>query len=638
MQNKQKSENYENLGGINLKASAYLTGPREALAIYNFDFSTPGDLTGRPGSTQYFSATFGGSQITGLYEYNKFSGFSQILVSHTGGLWTGIDNSVTGVSIGNLGNTQLVVIRNFIPSGKLNQIVNPEFFDSNKWDFTTFVDHLFMADGRSFLKYNGSSFYHYSLPRAASTSGNTGAVGTTGVAAGIYSFLYAYLNNRGFIGPALYQDNIGPLGISDVITLSAVGPTYPGFGITAVLVYAAYGLSTVPLDRSAFSLFATFPISGATTQTFNGVQVSGLISGGGAQQPNNYIIPWESGASTVGNDIYYTMAVNKPRFLEVYKNQLMMSGFSNQPSTVWFSDVGEPEGIEADFSFEVRTNDGDRVTNMTNYGNRLVVFKELSMHELLGDNPENFDLREISLQYGCLNNRAACSFSGRLWFLDRKGIAEYTGGEPKIISEKIEDVFNRMSLTNARNTAQMIFMKNRNEVWTIIPIDGSTVNNLLIIYDLISDQWAFWDGPQVAIMAKMIGRNGSETSFFGDYRNRVNTFGISFFGDNGVGFTSLVKGRYEHPDGQSTEKVFMQLFVNADSMAGNATLSIQTRLRANYGASYQVAATLVLNTFQDRQNFSIPGKALSVELSFFSATDSMRLHGYALEYRFQRSV
>ena len=67
---KLKSENYQNFGGINSKASPYLTSPIEFLDIINFDFQTPGSLCERWGSTQYIGQTFAG-KISSLTEYVK---------------------------------------------------------------------------------------------------------------------------------------------------------------------------------------------------------------------------------------------------------------------------------------------------------------------------------------------------------------------------------------------------------------------------------------------------------------------------------------------------------------------------------------------------------------------------------------
>ena len=44
-----------------------------------------------------------------------------------------------------------------------------------------------------------------------------------------------------------------------------------------------------------------------------------------------------------------------------------MAGFSAQPSRVYWSNIGEPEGVDPSFFAEFRTNDGDRLTGLKVY-------------------------------------------------------------------------------------------------------------------------------------------------------------------------------------------------------------------------------------------------------------------------------
>lgn len=630
-----KTDHYAALGGVNTKSSQYLTGPTEALAIYNFDASRLGDLTGRPGSTQYLSATFSGTGILGLSEFTRLNGYSKIFIANPGGMWLAQDNSVSGISLGNMAVNQTF---SFVLDGLGTigyQTIPAVTFGQNQWDFTTFVDHHFFCDGSAFLKFNGTTQTFWGLPDCIFFNNQLGWTGT-GSSLGYYYLAFAYVNERGFIGPATIANNVtGPTAGVAVIQ----GSTYPvGFGISAIAVYTYFNptlsfqeLSTVFGKPNAnFRLFTLIPPGVTTVLGANPYNANGEI-------PNEYYSYGQTGRLPGPSPALFEH-VQVPKFQEIFQNHLFWAGSSQFPSSAYFSDIGEPEGWNPEWEFEFRTNDGDKITAMKVYGNRLIVGKELSLHEVNGNDAENFLLREISTDYGIINNRSCCTWEGRFWFLDRKGVCQYTGSLPEIVSDKIEDIFARMNLTAAKTQAQMIYMKNRDEIWTLIPIDGSSVNNIIVIYDINANSWYFWDGPNISILAKMIGRFGVETSFYGDYSNRVNYFGTSFFGDNGVGFTSLVKFPYESQMGNSIEKFYRRLFVNADSLAGNATLTIQTRLRANYGSSIQVSGSLILSQFQNAQNFGIPAKSLSVELSHFSAVDSIRLHGYALEHRWLRNT
>jgi hypothetical protein len=77
---KIKSETYSQLGGINVKASAYVNTIQEMRDITNLNFFVPGSLTKRPGTTAALSATVIG-RITGLYEFQKLNGASYLIAT-----------------------------------------------------------------------------------------------------------------------------------------------------------------------------------------------------------------------------------------------------------------------------------------------------------------------------------------------------------------------------------------------------------------------------------------------------------------------------------------------------------------------------------------------------------------------------
>jgi hypothetical protein len=116
-----------------------------------------------------------------------------------------------------------------------------------------------------------------------------------------------------------------------------------------------------------------------------------------------------------------------PKYMEIYNNQLFMAGFSGFLSTAYWSEIGEPEGVDPTFNAEFRTNDGDQIRGLKTYEGSLIVAKERSFHRIVGDNPSNFLLQEISDQYGCVSNRTMITFENNLLFLDPKGVVQYTG-------------------------------------------------------------------------------------------------------------------------------------------------------------------------------------------------------------------
>lgn len=678
MEPRFKSENYENLGGINTKASQYLTGPREFLQLYNYDFSVPGSLTKRPGSTQYIGQTFVG-KITGLAEFSQSSGFSQFVVSATGGIWAGSTRgTLQGLSMQAFGTTMgYGNPGNYSPAYLLSgggaagpwastggapyyddgwMFSNPGYLGSSLVDSVIFQDRLFLSNGSVFAKYDGSTLYRWGFPRpqveSASSQGTSTGAATGYFPAGfIYYLAAAYVNSRNVVGPPSVIAKFNAIGGASAQELLVTLSAPEEYGIKGAWIYLARGATTVSNDSlpnmSQFQFWKSFTL---TVGTSNNVQFGyiGLTNGAlptGTTFASSYFPLGETfatgavsatGFSSTSARYQLNNAAN-PRYLEIFSNRLFMAGWNDNPSRVWFSELAEPELVDPTYFFEARTQDGDVITCMKSYYNKLLIFKYRSTHELSGDGPSNFSLRQITEEYGCLNNRCAITFEGRCWYLDKKGIVEYNGNNPLLVSWKVEEKFQAMNQTAAISEAVMCYVKSRNEIWCAIPVNGSTVNNLTIVYDLVTQSWTYWDGFNPGFFNSMRGPLTQEAGFYGDYSGRVNYFDTQFYGDNGAGITCLIKSRFEAPLGQSSEKQFRRLFINADSLTG-ATLSMGVNLYSNYATTIAYGFTAVQNAFQKYSDFGVSAKSLAIQISHFSAVDALRLHGYTLEYRFQRSA
>jgi hypothetical protein len=743
MNQKLKSENYQNFGGVNSKVSPHLTGPMEFLDLKNLDFQTPGSLTHRWGSTQYVGQTFAGP-INSLFEFSKLNGASYVVIAHSGGIWSGattgnsqgLSMSLLGVTLQHWGAVNFLGIyppqtagsnhaymyalgANYLgittgliygQGGGLTSpgtgdtfVISPIAVQSdNKLDCAALNDFMFMADGSKFLKSDGVTTWAVGLPPVLwATNGtfsqnnntvngfgsvvgsSTGGIGFQyGPSFGIYYLFASYVNNRGFEGPiwpilAIRGNNqfnaslvtsfgAGTTGMLNV-NLSLATPLQ--FGISAINIYSFYD----PYNASIGQTFTNFesnddtfygnirarfwnvgtpvalqvvPASGSTFTSFD----AGTTFGGQTLLAANLYGPLES---TIPNSYLpigltlgasfgfrYTQvdALNQiyPRYLEVYQNRLFLAGFSTMPSIVMFSDLSEPEGYAPDFNFEVRTNDGDYITAIRSYSTRLYIFKRKSFHALNGDSPNNFFLQEVSDQYGCLNNRCAVVFDDLLVFLDQKGVILWNGSSLEVISKKIQPTIDSINYSAALDVACMAHDKLRNQILIAVPVNGSSANNLTMVYDYMAGAWTFYDGFTPSFFAAIQGRNNTKNVFYGDTSGRVNWFGSSFLSDNGTGFTAYLKTRYLHDMGDSVQKQFRRLYVNADPVG--ATLSLNVNFMQDYGSSFVYSTTLFLGEFQSRIDFGISAKSLAFELSNIQTAVPLRIHGFTIESRLQRRV
>lgn len=631
------------------------------------------------GSTYHFGISMYGSNAAAYFRAIGWENFGGVTFSENNG----------GVYY--KGATNQLVMAAERTLGGFTYDVSPEILPGETYKSIAYLtDYAFIADGKKFIKFDGATTTNVGLPLPipgslmfsydTSFSPTLVGFGLTGAAV----FYVSYVNTRGFesnimpvcsaFGPAS-GCSISPTTKTGTIAMTLLLQTPLAYGISSINVYSyciqnltGYGISyslwnsTPDLWSYPFTKLRNWPASGSTvTAVPIGSTSAGFptIYNNNGELPNSYINQYTplgltlgpqtisyANANIVGQDreYLYVQAYSNlaqtsfyPQFLEVYDNRLFCAGFSSAPSTVWFSDVKEPEGYLPTNNFEVRTNDSDYITAMKTYQTRIYFFKINSFHVLVGDNPANFFMQEISNQYGCLNNRCVVQFENLLYFLDRKGIIEYTGSNISFASIKIQPIFDRMNYTSALTEACGVHDKLRNQILFAIPIDGSTTNNITIVYDYIAKAWTTHTGYNASIFAEIKGYNTTKRLFHGDYNGRVNWFSASFLSDNGSGITLSYKSRFLHDMGDSVQKQFRRLYVNADPIG--TTLSNKINFYQDYGTSIVLGTTLNLGAFQDRIDYGISAKSLAFEMiSLNTSSNPLRIHGFVIESRMQRKV
>lgn len=668
---------YTNLGGINTKVSPYLNNEMEFLRLENMDFQQPGSLTKRWGSTQYFGQSLT-AKVQGLYEYNRVSGASYIFAAAGGTLGVCTANGFSTVFSGSTAGTSY-----FITFGASN--VDGFSLGSFNMDFDTLQDNAFIANGRSFVKATtGHSITFFGLPRfvpmtmvqIAGATFNAGSSGVAGGLTGMFFYKMSWVNSYGMAGAAsqatgqpsnimlsnLQGATANVIGVAGVTTGYGLVP--PNFDIRAVALWRSDSQPIAPGGHVAAFLNEADVVGdsyGASYYLFNKIedlqysliQVLGVSAGslgvtfvdtntkGGFTFLNTSVVPWNwypfsitsRGLSgPVGLGVTYI-----PRFLETHDNFLFAAGFSTTPSLLQFSDVNEPENFQPDFNIEVRTNDGEGLSGLKSYNGNLVVFKPSSFHGLntAAENPLDWNLAQISSEYGCLSNRAVTEYGDLLLFLDRKGIVRFNGANIEILSTKVDPIFQRMNVRSAMSEACLTYDKQRNEILCDIPVDGATMNNMTVVWDIVGNCWSTYSGYRPAVTTIATGALQQETVFYGGYSGLVSYFGASFTSDNGVGFTCVAKSGFTYDMGRAVEKLYRRVYTDSVPQGDSSWLGVN--VYQDYGASIVFGATIPQTPFQTKIEMGVPARAISVEY-VMGSTFALTLHGFTIEYRFLRDI
>lgn len=666
-----KSERYALIGGLNNKVSRYLTGQQELIRLVNYDFSVPGALTKRPDTAQFLGTSFG-TNVQSIFEMVHYNGASyQIVFGQTNAYWAGssLAKVFYGYSEALSGFTGFII--GGVTMGRISSVNTSNFY----WAAGINYDNVGIVT--SFGRYSpsfGPGMFGNATPEvpiAVNQPGFGGYFGATFASYGppsfflsgsAYRYSYAYYTDRGVVGPAtpiLFRPYIANQGATTVML------EIPGFTVQAFKGYLNLSQTLLIFRETAIGVTDAFlkvanpvnttlavwsvPLGLGHTRIIDWGATTGMsyLLGSTAtvtdldqrMEPNDYwpMLRGRFANKLLDNENGYKMS-SAPRFMAMLNNMAIYAGFSAFPSNICWSELRFPELVSNDSTSELKTDNGDIVAGMIPYGNSVVIGKRFSLHEFTGTAPSlnSISIQQTTSQYGFMNNQSMAIWENQLWFIDGsgKGVAQYNGANTEIVSTKVEDVFKRINLTAATSTAWMLHVKQRNEVWAAIPVDGATTPNVIVVYDYVSQCWTTFEGISANVAAICKGTQTLPVPVFGFSNGDIRFMNATYTGAEFM--TTVARFPFVTNFGWSTTQVFRRLYVDVDPVVGMTHL-FNASFYLNDSNTVSLTRGVTTISHQTRLDFGLPGNGMSVEL-IEGSTLPTRVMGYTVESRFQRNV
>ena len=181
-----------------------------------------------------------------------------------------------------------------------------------------------------------------------------------------------------------------------------------------------------------------------------------------------------------------------------------------------------------------------------------------------------------------------------------------------------------------------IHIQERNEVWMSIPVDGSDINNLTLVYDYLVDGWTTFKGDKFkpTALANIFTNTNTDyttpnylatnnVTYMGSIGGSMYYFGSSFKSDDGSGMTLSFTTKYHNELGKSRTAQFRRFYLDIGGYTG-ATLSFGAQFFANYATlAASHTATININQWQERIDFGVPAKSLSAKVAHGSTTGDL---------------
>jgi hypothetical protein len=217
-------------------------------------------------------------------------------------------------------------------------------------------------------------------------------------------------------------------------------------------------------------------------------------------------------------------------------------------SRVYFNSNNSITTWPASYYIDLDRDDGDSITAMKTFQDKLVVFKNNKMFLIYWVGGKLlWNYQRITTSIGCVGANAVVEFNGVLYWMHNTGIYSFDGnGAPKEISSQIKPVVTGLSPLVLSQT-QAMARSDRGQIWFALPYQGDEVvysyrNCSVIVYDIELQNWTKFGFPAAALGKVRLGSNYTYADFPLSY-SEYSTNPIGAYGSNAA--ETILYGTYD---------------------------------------------------------------------------------------------
>lgn len=198
--------------------------------------------------------------------------------------------------------------------------------------------------------------------------------------------------------------------------------------------------------------------------------------------------------------------------LSVTDNRLVNARFTgttagNNPSTVRFSDEGDPLSWDVTNYIDLTPGDGEAIMGVATWRDLTIVFKQSRFFVFYGnsvddDGAPEFNYRPVDAGVGLVSPQALAVSEQGVYFLDRTGIYFTSGSQPERVSDAVRPIFHgdpsvyyTGGTLNDSAIGQTTMAYHDERLWLSFPSGVSAVNDKQLVFDPHEKWWTLYDLP-----------------------------------------------------------------------------------------------------------------------------------------------
>ena len=277
----------------------------------------------------------------------------------------------------------------------------------------------------------------------------------------------------------------------------------------------------------------------------------------------NPVISW----SGTGNAAAISGAPDA-KYVAYHKTMAFAAGDTTNPSTLYFSDLGDitewSSGLSGNISIE--TNDGSIIRGIKVGFDALYIWKDESIWRLSGDNKDEFTTQRMVQGVGTLCGQSIGRIGNEFIFLSSQGEVYVYDGNIRIrkISNKIQGTIDELAFTRFSTAPADVF---NDDYYLAVSSSGSGTNDTVLVYDTFHLAWTKFDGMDANCFTVAKNADDEDMLVFGSYDGYAYNYPEGT-NDNGTAISiSYTTKQYRFEDIKSENKDLKLIKVYANQKA-----------------------------------------------------------------------
>lgn len=347
--------------------------------------------------------------------------------------------------------------------------------------------------------------------------------------------------------------------------------------------------------------------------------------------------------------------------MQVHQGRLWTNDKSN-PDRLHFSSISNPEewqGNGDSGAIDIISGDGDSqgiTAIFPSFKGSMFVAKGNKLYEIIGDSPENYGIRPLTVGLGVANHKAVAAVDvDDVVFASFKGFHslvttdQYGDFTQAFLSSKIQPTFNEFQ-SNRLSFIEAAYVPSLNSVAFAVSEEGESDNSALYLYNTVKKEWYRWPDADAQALG-VIEIANSRKLFFGTSNGRlVETQNGEFSDFTSQAISYRIKTGSIYPDGNPlTVKAFKRLtlwFKPRGNYTFTATVKIDNFPTQSISFSETIEGDLLDDTFVLGQSslgselvmapYSQPidgyGHGCTIEIQQNTVDQQVEIYGLMIEY------